>query len=269
MESPIEKIKRLQNLHLADKIKHSLYLVIEWYEAWEGDVYVSFSGGKDSTVLLNLVQKIYPNIKVVFCNTGLEYPEILSFIKTYSNITWIRPKKTFKQIIEQYGYPVVSKEVAQKLREIRNTKSKKLYNKRLFGDDNKYKSGKLNDKWQFLIYAPFKISEKCCYHLKKSPMSFLNNPYIGSAYSNSYLRRQQYLRNNGCGQLFNRKLPQSHPLYFWTTEDINQIKEFMNQYEKPLYIFIGQKQKDNLEQFTECFELYYNQNTNKIYKYTC
>ncbi len=58
-------------------------------------------------------------------------------------------------------------------------------------------------------------------------------------------------------------------IIFWTTEDINQIKEFMNQYEKPLYIFIGQKQKDNLEQFTECFELYYNQNTNKIYKYTC
>ncbi len=56
---------------------------------------------------------------------------------------------------------------------------------------------------------------------------------------------------------------------FWITEDIAQIKEFLNQYEKPLYIFIGEKQNDNLEKFPECFELYYEQDKNKIYKYIC
>lgn len=237
METPIEKIKRLQNLHLADKIKYSLYLIIEWYEAWDGDVCVSFSGGKDSTVLLNLVQKIYPNVKIIFCNTGLEYPEILKFVKTYNNVTWIHPKKTFKQIIEYYGYPVVSKEVAMGLDRYRNTKYEVQKQLRLHGGINPTTGRKqqpsIPKKWKFLIYAPFKISEKCCYHLKKYPMKSMKNPYIGNTYSDSNLRRQQYIRNNGCGQLFNRELPQSHPLYFWASKDIWQyLKIFSIPYSK-------------------------------------
>ena len=58
-------------------------------------------------------------------------------------------------------------------------------------------------------------------------------------------------------------------IIFWTTEDLIQIKQFMDIYEKPLYIFIGQKQKDNLENFPECFETYHQQGNNKIYKYIC
>ena len=56
---------------------------------------------------------------------------------------------------------------------------------------------------------------------------------------------------------------------FWTTKDIEEIKQFLNEYEKPLYIFVGEKQPNNIEQFEECFTTYYEQNNNKIYKYTC
>jgi len=56
---------------------------------------------------------------------------------------------------------------------------------------------------------------------------------------------------------------------FWTTTNITEIKTFLNTYEKPLYIFIGQKQKDNLNQFNTCFEIYKKDLNNKIYKYTC
>jgi len=56
---------------------------------------------------------------------------------------------------------------------------------------------------------------------------------------------------------------------FWNAKDIEKIKQFLNEYEKPLYIHIGQQQPDNLKQFEECFEIYYKQNNNKIYKYTC
>lgn len=72
-------------------------------------------GGKDSTVLLNLVRQIYPNIEAVFVDTGLEYPEIRNFVKTFENVTWLRPKKTFKQMINEYGYPFISKEVSDKV----------------------------------------------------------------------------------------------------------------------------------------------------------
>ena len=56
---------------------------------------------------------------------------------------------------------------------------------------------------------------------------------------------------------------------FWTTNNINEIRTFLDVYEKPLYIFIGQKQKDNLNQFNTCFQIYKKDLNNKIYKYTC
>jgi hypothetical protein len=56
---------------------------------------------------------------------------------------------------------------------------------------------------------------------------------------------------------------------FWTTNDINQIKQFLDKYDKPLYIFIGEKQLNNLKQFDSCFEIYYEKEKNEIYKYTC
>ena len=56
---------------------------------------------------------------------------------------------------------------------------------------------------------------------------------------------------------------------FWSTNNIEEIKTFMYAYEKPLYIFIGEKQFNNLEKFKECFNLYYENEKNKVYEYIC
>jgi 3'-phosphoadenosine 5'-phosphosulfate sulfotransferase (PAPS reductase)/FAD synthetase len=86
----------------------------EWIREYGVDgVYVSFSGGKDSTVLLHIVRDLYPEVKAVFIDTGLEYPEIRDFVKTFDNVDIIRPKLTFKQVIDKYGYPFFSKEVSE------------------------------------------------------------------------------------------------------------------------------------------------------------
>lgn len=82
-------------------------------EFGEDGVYVSFSGGKDSTVLLHIVRNMYPNVKAVFVDTGLEYPEIREFVKSFDNVDWLRPKMNFRQVIEKYGYPFISKEVSE------------------------------------------------------------------------------------------------------------------------------------------------------------
>ena len=62
--------------------------IIEWYHHYGGKVAVSFSGGKDSTVLLDLARRAFPDIPAVFVDTGLEYPEIREFVKTVPNVTW-------------------------------------------------------------------------------------------------------------------------------------------------------------------------------------
>ena len=85
----------------------------DWVEYYGKDgVYVSFSGGKDSTVLLYLVREIYPEITGVYVDTGLEYPEVKEFVRQHENVEILRPKMNFRQVIMKYGYPFISKEVA-------------------------------------------------------------------------------------------------------------------------------------------------------------
>lgn len=108
-----KRLKELQALPLDRKIQITQARIIEWYQHYNGNVVVSFSGGKDSTVLLNIVRKIYPDVRAVFSNTGLEYPEIQKFARSFKNVDVVTPKMRFDQVISTYGYPVISKEVAE------------------------------------------------------------------------------------------------------------------------------------------------------------
>lgn len=110
----IQYLKALQSQPLELKITSTKNRIREWvYHYGEENVYVSFSGGKDSTVLLHIVRSIFPNIKAVFVDTGLEYPEIRKFIKTFDNVDILRPKMRFDEVIKKYGYPLISKEVSE------------------------------------------------------------------------------------------------------------------------------------------------------------
>lgn len=110
----IDELRQLQAMPLSIKIKLTQNRIREWIREYgEDGVYVSFSGGKDSTVLLDIVRSEFPRVKGCFVNTGLEYPEIVKFVKTFDNIDIIRPEMNFKQVIEKYGYPIFSKEVAE------------------------------------------------------------------------------------------------------------------------------------------------------------
>lgn len=231
-------LKTRQRYPLELKVEMSKLRIAEWYRHHYGKVYIAFSGGKDSTVLLDIIRKMYPEVVAVFSDTGLEYPEVRRFAKEADNVTVIKPKMKFTQVIEKYGYPIISKEVSQKISEARTTKSEKLLHKRLHGDDNPYKSGKIPNKWQYLIkrgeYQPFKISHKCCDVLKKEPFIRFEKEtdrkgYDGTMAINSDLRNQRYVRH-GCNA-FNSKRPQSRPLSFWTEDDIwDYIKEHNLEY---------------------------------------
>lgn len=99
----ISDLYQMQSLPLNAKISMTQRRIREWVDEYgEDGVYISFSGGKDSTVLLNIARKLYPNIRAVFVDTGLEYPEIRAFVKGFDNVDWIRPKLTFREVIGKY-----------------------------------------------------------------------------------------------------------------------------------------------------------------------
>lgn len=110
----IELLKDLQAMPLDMKVAHTKARIREWVSEYGIDgVFVSFSGGKDSTVLLHIARQMYPDIKAVFVDTGLEYPEIRKFVKTFDNVEILRPKMRFEEVIKKYGYPIISKEIAE------------------------------------------------------------------------------------------------------------------------------------------------------------
>ena len=214
-------LRQKQSLPLAAKVALTESRIREWVDHWAGQVYVAFSGGKDSTVLMHIARRMYPEIPAVFIDTGLEYPELRDFVKGFDGVEWIRPKKLFADVVREYGYPVVSKEIAQHIYEIRRTKSEKLLARRL--SDDIYMSGRLPVKWRYLLDAPFPVSHKCCEWLKKEPARRYEKatgrkPLLGTMASESTLRKQRYLRY-GCNG-FDMKRPASTPMAFWLEEDV-------------------------------------------------
>jgi len=224
------ELKDLQSLPLKYKVMITKQRIQEWYEHWKGQVYVSFSGGKDSTVLLNIVRELYPDVPAVFVDTGLEYPEIRRFVKKHENVVWLKPRMNFKRVIEKYGYPVISKEQSQFLFQIRTSSSEKLRKIRLEG--NKYGRGKVSEQWKYLIKSPFPISHKCCEVMKKSPFARYeketgNKPYIGVMASESSMREIDYIKNGGCN-FYETSRAKSWPIGFWNDSDIWEYLNIFN-----------------------------------------
>ena len=240
MKHTINELKQKQAMPLEAKIIMSQIRIKEWYDHFNGNVYVSFSGGKDSTVLKHLVETtigVY-NVPSVFVNTGLEFPEIQKFAKSQPNVKVIRPKMRFDEVVKKYGYPIVSKIISFRVyyarkaiaegRENENTNYKALCGN--LKDNNGNPSLFNCEKWGYLINSDFKISNKCCNVMKKFPLHEYGRktgrkPIIGTMASESQNRENAWLVT-GCNA-FDSKNPISKPLSFWTEQDIlKYIKKF-------------------------------------------
>lgn len=227
-------LKQKQSLPLDAKIILAKKRIKEFYSELNGKVYVSFSGGKDSTVLLHLVRSIYPNVEAVFMDTGLEFPEIIDFVKTFDNVAFLKPTKKFNKVIKENGYPYPSKKVARQIFDLKYS-TDYMKNLRLNGTE-KGNSGKISKKWIRLKDAPFEVSKKCCDYLKIYPVrkyerKSLKRPFIGTMANESSLRKDEWLKHQ-CNNL-DSKLPTSKPLSIFLEEDIwEYLKRFNVPYSK-------------------------------------
>jgi 3'-phosphoadenosine 5'-phosphosulfate sulfotransferase (PAPS reductase)/FAD synthetase len=219
---------------LTQKIDHAFGTIDQFYNHHNGKVYVAFSGGKDSTVLLWLTRKLFPDVVGVFSDTGLEFPEIRNFVKLQDNIVWVKPAINFREVINSIGFPVVSKMQAQYIEQYRNG-SEYIKKLRWYGKEyNGIVNYKISDSWKFMINAPFKISDKCCDIMKKKPMILYekesgNYAIIGNMATESIQRKKQYLQH-GCN-IFNKKNSSSRPLsFFYDTEIWQIIKKYKLKY---------------------------------------
>ena len=107
---------QMQSLPLSAKIKMTARRITEWVDRFgEEGVYVSFSGGKDSTVLVDIVRNVckYKDIPLVFVDVPTQYPELKKFAQTFQNLIVLKPKISFAQVCEKYGFPIFSKEISE------------------------------------------------------------------------------------------------------------------------------------------------------------
>lgn len=242
----MEDLIAMQNRSLEDKIQTSFAKIMEYMMRCKDKVYVSFSGGKDSTVLADLAARVCvlldKKLILVFSNTGLEYPEIVQFAKSFPDwlknkyhieveFVMLRPEMSFKQVIDKFGYPVISKEIAERLHYAQKGSEwaiVEMSGKPYYKCSNpEFK--KSYKKYQYLIDAPFKVSHRCCEIMKKKPFKKYeketgNHPMVATMAEESQLRKSQWLKT-GCNS-FDGKRIMGRPMSFWTEQDVLQyIKE--------------------------------------------
>jgi len=228
---PYEVLVSRQNYPLDIKVEMTQNRIREWYKRYSGDVYVAFSGGRDSTVLLHMVRKLFPDVPAVFCDTGLEYPEIKEFVKTFENVVTLRPRMTFKEVLERYGYPVISKQVATLVHRLRSPGTSEAHRRKTLYGDERGTYGKLPDKWHFLQQAPFNISDHCCHIMKMEPVEKYHKEtgrvgIVGTMACDSK-RRQEIYQQHGCF-VTDTGLPRCTPMAFWRQNDVIEYIETYN-----------------------------------------
>lgn len=150
----------------------------------EENFYLSFSGGKDSTILHYLIDQALPSNQIprVFINTGIEYQAIVDFVKSLAKddprFIILQPTQAIKPMLEKYGYPFKSKQHSHNVMVYQNS-GVGLSIKRYLGiieSNTKFRCPK-SLLYQFTPEFKIKLSDNCCRKMKKEPIAKWEKEY--------------------------------------------------------------------------------------------
>lgn len=218
-----QELKELQALPLDFKVALTKSRIEEFYQYNGGKVFVAFSGGKDSTVLLHLVRSIYPDVRAVYANTGMDFPSVSAFVRTFENVDFVQPKKRFARVIKEDGLVFPTKDGAQIIKDARRGCKYALAaveGRDLDGNESPYK--KRFKHLKKFVGVDVAISDRCCDLLKEIPMREYERktglrPIVAIMASESSRRAQSWFKT-GCNVL--GKNSRSKPMSFWTEQDV-------------------------------------------------
>lgn len=248
---------------MTDLDKHvteAMHRIEELYYETDGKCYVSFSGGKDSTVLLALIklcEDIYTipkdGIPAVFADTGIEMGVTLDFVRWvkdnwYPNVQIIRPGKSFDWCVKHYGKPVKSKLKAELLHRWQAGRRTEYVRSRLITgvskDGTPMKRTRIADKDMHMVADTFhiKVSGMCCDILKKKPVKRyadihgVQGEVIGLRTAEGgarELRAKENVKHGAriCTSIDKKGFVKKAPLIDWPDE---AIEEFIQKYNVPL-----------------------------------
>jgi 3'-phosphoadenosine 5'-phosphosulfate sulfotransferase (PAPS reductase)/FAD synthetase len=234
-----EELRERQGWSLQQKIDHSLGTIDQFYHRLNGKVYISFSGGKDSTVLYWLARKIFPDIKAVFCNTGNEYPDIVRFVRNMKldgggyNIDIIYPAIKPREVMAKHGFPLISKQTSFNINYARRFPNSNRA-KQVLGILPSDFDRTCPQKYRYLLDTTYMVTDECCDELKKKPFKRYEKengvyPIMGVMADESEQRTTDYIKQGGCN-VFETKggRAKSHPLAIWLESDIWECIERYN-----------------------------------------
>ena len=236
-----EDLKTMQSWPLRKKIQVTQAKIIEWYHRYDGKINISISGGKDSAVLTDLARRCFPDIEAVYVNTGLDFPQVRKFAMDTPNVTILKPKMRFDEVIREYGYCYPSKDVAKSIYYARKGSQwaiRRMNGVNADGSPSKYLHS-YYARWAYLVDSPFIISDKCCYVMKESPLAKYRRqsgkqPMAGTMAHESNRRKHGWYKT-GCNN-FDSSSPMSKPLSFWTEQNILQ---YIRDYKIPIASVYG------------------------------